>query len=135
MQYIKLSNNQYREFLDSSLGLKFRVGQRDHFYVIDAELVVGGFLLAENTGQDAHNTNIHHNTLIYRGTQTTPLIQVNEVDSLTGFTSDYNTFYSTQANICRVGLTDYTFAQWQALGYDLNSTLLAVPPAFDDSEL
>jgi len=48
MQYIKLANGQYREFLDTSLGLKFRVGQRDHFYVIDAELVAGGFSGTEN---------------------------------------------------------------------------------------
>ena len=43
MQYITLSNGQYRTFRDSVSGLKFRVGQRDNFYVVDAELVVGGF--------------------------------------------------------------------------------------------
>lgn len=50
MQYLKLVNNKYREFLDVSLGLKFRIGQRSNFYVIDTELEEGGFLLDENVG-------------------------------------------------------------------------------------
>ena len=44
-QYLLLTNDKYREFLDSSTGLKFRVGQRDHFVVYDMELIEGGFLI------------------------------------------------------------------------------------------
>jgi len=50
MQYIKLSNGQYREFLDSSLGLKWRIWHKDHYLIIACELVSGGFALAEDVG-------------------------------------------------------------------------------------
>lgn len=43
-QYLYFANNRYREFLDTSLNLKFRVGQRDHFVVYDAELEENGFV-------------------------------------------------------------------------------------------
>lgn len=45
MQYLYFNNNSYREILDSSLNLKFRIGQRNHFIVYDAELTTNGFLL------------------------------------------------------------------------------------------
>jgi hypothetical protein len=43
MQYLVFGNNTYREFLDLSTNLKFRVGQRDHFVVYDTELIIDGF--------------------------------------------------------------------------------------------
>jgi hypothetical protein len=92
--------------------------------------------IVNNGASVAHGTFVHNNTLIYRGTNAAVrAIYIDFADNLTGFTSDYNTFYSTNVNIVTVGSTNYTFAQWQALGYDLNSTLLSSPPAFDDSEI
>lgn len=49
-QYLTRANGEYYEYLDTSTGMYFRVGQRDHYVVYDKEIVVGGFLLAENVG-------------------------------------------------------------------------------------
>jgi hypothetical protein len=45
--------------------------------------------------------------------------------SLPGFESDYNIYYSAAGNpYFVIGSTYYTFAQWQALGYDLHSVVI-----------
>lgn len=92
-------------------------------------------LIIKNGAYKNHNSNVHHNNLTYRGTSNSvKLIYLDDADNLTGFQSDYNTFYTTQAYVAQVGATSYTFAEWQALGYDLHSTLLSVAPTFDESE-
>jgi len=49
-QYRDYIEGQYDYVTDAVTGMKVRFGQRSDNYVEDAELLVGGFLLAENVG-------------------------------------------------------------------------------------
>jgi len=99
--------------------------------------MINGIYVEKNIAWVSESTNPHDNILIYRGdgTDYAGLICLDSADNLVGFTSDYNTLYTTQAFVVKVGATTYTFAEWQALGYDLHSTLLTEAPVFDESEL
>jgi len=41
-----------------------------------------------------------------------------------GCTADYNIYYTTVAKPFLIGATEYTFAEWQALGHDAHSVML-----------
>ena len=49
-QYRTYSEGQYSYITDPVTGLRVRTGQRDHVFVEDRELSVGGFSLVEDTG-------------------------------------------------------------------------------------
>lgn len=42
-----------------------------------------------------------------------------------GCTADYNIYYSSVAKPFKIGATTYSFAEWQALGYDTHSVMLS----------
>jgi len=132
MSYNKLIN------CGASLYIKGVTGAEVSHNIVDTNCAVSSsnaVVITRNVALKAQSTNIHHNELTYRGSLSSfSLIYIENADCLTGFTSDYNTFYTTQAHVATVGSTNYTFAEWQALGYDLHSTLLSVAPAFDESE-
>jgi uncharacterized repeat protein (TIGR02059 family) len=77
----------------------------------------------------SHGTKIFNN--IFYTKYQTHCIQIGDVESLTGFESDYNIFYcesgSPLFNYCG---SIKTFAQWQALGYDTHSVV--INPNFKD---
>ncbi len=50
MQWAKYKEGEYKYWTDPVSGLKIRYGQRSGVFVVDYELEVGGFALAENTG-------------------------------------------------------------------------------------
>ena len=50
MQYLNYAEGQYHYWKDAVSGLRCRTGQRGHLLVTDAELILGGFTLAENVG-------------------------------------------------------------------------------------
>ena len=62
-------------------------------------------------------------------------IEIIDAASLTGFECDYNVYYwaSTAGNVprFRINGTSYTWAQWQALGYDAHSVV--INPDFVDT--
>ncbi len=77
----------------------------------------------------AHGTKIYNN--IFYTKYQTYCIQVDDAESTIGFESDYNIFY------CESGTpvfyycgTRKTFAEWQALGYDIHSKV--INPNFKD---
>jgi hypothetical protein len=77
----------------------------------------------------AHGTKIFNNIFYTR--YATYCIQIDDADALIDLESDYNIFYSESGTV----LFDYcgttkTFAQWQALGYDVHSKI--VNPNFID---
>jgi hypothetical protein len=87
------------------------------------------------TNADVSPNSISHGTKIYNNIFYTKYqtfcIQIGDSDCLSGFESDYNVFY------CETGspLFNYcgsvkTFAQWQALGYDVHSKV--INPYFKD---
>jgi uncharacterized protein (TIGR02145 family) len=78
---------------------------------------------------EAHGTKIKNN--IFYSVNQINNIRVVDTDALTDFESDYNLFYCEAGTpMFEVDGVRKTFAQWQALGYDLNS--IVVDPGFID---
>jgi hypothetical protein len=77
----------------------------------------------------SHATKIYNN--IFYTKYETYCINVMDQESLTGFESDYNVFYCETGSLkFNAGGSAKTFAQWQALGYDLHSVV--INPNFRD---
>jgi len=77
----------------------------------------------------SHGTRIFNN--IFYTKYTTYCIKIIDLESLTGFESDYNVFYSESGSPrFSVGGSVKTFSEWQALGYDVHSVV--VNPRFKD---
>ena len=69
------------------------------------------------------------NNIIYSSGTSPYMIQVNDNASLTGLQCDYNVYYVSGGNPmfitnANVSANYLTFAQWQALGYDLHSVVI-----------
>jgi hypothetical protein len=92
--------------------------------LIDVHKNIDVGLNAPSTGTQIFNNIFYtkHNTLC---------INVMDEESLEGFRSDYNVFYSESGSPrFSAGGVVKTFAEWQALGYDLNSVV--INPRFND---
>jgi uncharacterized repeat protein (TIGR02059 family) len=90
--------------------------------------------IQENDGSGGGNapstgTKIYNN--IFYQTQSIPMIYIRDASCISGFASDYNVFYCANGNPWFVyGGVIKTFAQWQALGYDIHSVV--VNPNFNN---
>ncbi|HOC49015.1 MAG TPA: T9SS type A sorting domain-containing protein [Bacteroidales bacterium] len=92
--------------------------------LIDVHTNIDAGLNAPSAGTQIFNNIFYtkHNTLC---------INVMDKESLEGFRSDYNIFYSESGSPgFNAGGVVVTFAEWQALGYDLNSVV--INPRFND---
>jgi uncharacterized repeat protein (TIGR02059 family) len=79
----------------------------------------------------SHGTRIYNNIFYTR--HRTPVINIADNESLTGLESDYNLFWCEDGPLLfQVNGENYTFEEWQALGYDQNSVV--VDPRFGDLE-
>jgi uncharacterized repeat protein (TIGR02059 family) len=79
----------------------------------------------------SHGTKIYNNIFYTR--HRTPVITIADSESLTGFESDYNVFWCEDGPLLfQADDVNYTFEEWQALGYDLNSVV--IDPRFEDLE-
>ena len=79
--------------------------------------------LGENTGGDnAENCVVKNNIIINTSGETLTAIQLDANNSTHDI--DYNIYCSNGGLYFVIGGTSYTFAQWQALGYDTNSVVL-----------
>ena len=77
----------------------------------------------------SHGTKIQNN-IFYTRYETT-CINIMDQESLSGLVSDYNVFYcETGSPKFRVAGSVKTFAEWQAMGYDLHSVV--INPEFTD---
>ena len=77
----------------------------------------------------SYGTKIYNN--IFYTKSETFCINIMDQESLTGFESDYNVFYcETGSPKFNAGGSVKTFAQWQALGYDIHSVV--INPNFKD---
>lgn len=63
-------------------------------------------------------------TVIEQATALSRAVFLVDTDCLTNFECDYNIYYSSLPLLFSVGSNNYTFAQWQALGYDTHSIVL-----------
>jgi hypothetical protein len=86
--------------------------------LIDVHANLDAGLNAPSTG-----TRIFNN--IFYTKNNTYCINVMDQESLVGFQSDYNVFYSESGSPrFNAGGSDKTFEEWQALGYDLHSVVI-----------
>lgn len=88
------------------------------------------------TGTPTSNCKIWNNIFVLNGETTgaDPVhnhhhIYLEQSSCLVGFESDYNVFYTKRTDgkmfrIGGIGGTEYTFSEWQALGYDTHSVLI-----------
>lgn len=77
----------------------------------------------------AHGTKIFNN--IFYTKYRTPIISIDDAESLVGFQSDYNVFWSEAGPpIFNINGVTMTFEQWKARGYDVHSVVMN--PNFKD---
>lgn len=77
----------------------------------------------------SHGTKIFNN--IFYTKYQTYCITVSDKESLTGFECDYNVYWCESGTpVFNVNGTKISFAQWQAMGYDVNSVVMN--PGFND---
>ncbi|MGE5406342.1 MAG: T9SS type A sorting domain-containing protein [Methanosarcina sp.] len=77
----------------------------------------------------AHGTKIFNN--IFYTKYRTPIISIDDTESLIGFQSDYNVFWSEAGSpIFSINGESMTFDQWKAKGYDVHSVVMN--PDFKD---
>ncbi|MBI1908353.1 hypothetical protein HYS28_02965 [Candidatus Uhrbacteria bacterium] len=87
------------------------------------------FNITENGASETSTGTVLKNNLVsHAGTAT--IISI-DAGSLTGLVSNYNLFYDSTGGDLASTPTNYTFAAWQALGYDANSVTSA--PSFTDA--
>jgi hypothetical protein len=92
--------------------------------LIDIHSNTDGELNAASTGTKVFNN-------IFYTKYETYCINVLDPESLIGFESDYNIFYCETGSVrFSAGGSDKTFAEWQALGYDVHS--VRVDPDFNN---
>ena len=129
-------NNDGSLFPKTMSGIKFynNLTYSDNANIIDR---AGGIYVLASTGPAINNT-FKNNLFIDRTPYKAGLVvmEIGQASSLTGFVSDYNIIYSENNKIADISSTEYTFAQWQALGHDANSrnpTLAQANNMFADS--
>ena len=115
-------NNDGSLFPKTMSGIKF---YNNTTYADNANIqgMAGGVYVLASSGAATNNV-FKNNLFIDR----TPLragvvvIEIGQPGSLSGFVSDYNIVYSENNKIADISSTEYTWAGWQGLGYDANST-------------
>jgi hypothetical protein len=83
------------------------------------------------TATPTENYKIKNNIMIFNGdydgvSNLFKFVFLEQVSNIDGFECDYNIYYSTRTDgkMFAIGVNMYTFAEWQALGYDAHSILL-----------
>lgn len=83
----------------------------------------------DNLNSVSHNTKIYNN--IFYTKHRTPMITIEDQESLNGFECDYNLYWSEAGPpLFSVNGRELTFDQWQQMGFDRNSVVM--DPGFKD---
>lgn len=83
----------------------------------------------DNLNSVSHNTRIYNN--IFYTKHKTPMITIEDQESLNGFECNYNLYWSEAGPpVFNVNGREITFEEWQQMGFDRNSTVMN--PGFKD---
>lgn len=82
-------------------------------------------LMLTQIGSPSRSNIVKNNIVIDRNIGSSAyLVQINDEDASYKHTIDYNVYYSTKEKPFIKDTTEYTFSEWQALGYDTHSVML-----------
>lgn len=114
-------NNDGSLFPKTMSGIKF---YNNTTYADNSNIqgIAGGIYVLASPG--AATNNVFKNNIIIDKTPFKSglvLIEVAQPGSLSGFVSNNNVIYSENNKVGDLSSIEYTFSQWQALGYDTNS--------------
>ncbi len=122
----------YNVLVDNSIGLYLKGVDSSNVF---GNTIISRTALAQTCLQMSSNFDVGSSSVAIKGSIIKNNIMIAESDGVLVFaatasdldntTFDYNIYYATDLDSCfRIQNTYYTFAQWQALGYDTHSILL-----------